>query len=66
VPTSHLTVLEGSVVDRFHFDADPDQEPTFHLDADPDPDQDSDLDPDHIPQILRMMEIGFLKIFYSL
>jgi hypothetical protein len=53
-------------VDRFNFNADPDQESTFHFDAYPDPDQDSDLDPDHIPQILQIMEIGFLKIFYSL
>jgi hypothetical protein len=50
-------------VDRYHFNADPDQEPTFHFDADPDPDQDADLDPDHIPQILHMMEIDIFFTF---
>jgi hypothetical protein len=50
-------------VDRFNFNADPDQEPTFHFDADSDPDPDTYLDLDPLLQILHMMEIDISFTF---
>jgi hypothetical protein len=39
----NLQDIVNSVVDLYHFDADPDADSTYHPDADPDADPDSDF-----------------------
>ncbi len=41
-PLTKYPGLEGSVVDRHRFDADPDPDPNFHVDASQGPDSDPD------------------------
>jgi hypothetical protein len=50
----------GNVVDRHHFDADPDPDTTFHFDADSDP----DLDPESTPVLHVLENLKFFD-FYS-